>query len=216
MAARDPRAAIVGQPFARYRYDASEALRLLAEAGWVRGADGRLLRANGEPVQIEVRGENQNYEKEVPILANWWRQLGIEATEFIPTINLSRDREYRATLPAVETTSRGRSEDIFISFDGRLQSTAQNRWQGSNIGHYANPALDALIDQLDATLDPDEQGVALKEMAEIMATDLPALPLYFRPAFVAVRKGIRALADDYPGTQGVGAVARSAHLWDRD
>lgn len=216
MVARDPRGAIVGQPYAQYRYDPARALQEFAEAGWTRGPDGRLLGRDREQVQFEVRGENQNYEKEVPILANWWRQLGIATTEFIPPISLARDREYRATFPSVETTSRGRSEDIFISFDGRLHSTAQNRWQGSNISHYANPALDALIDKLEGTLEQEGQGQILKEMGEIMASDLPVLPLYFRPSFVAVRRGIHAMKDDYAGTQGVGAVARYAHLWDRD
>ncbi|HEY3116687.1 MAG TPA: ABC transporter substrate-binding protein [Chloroflexota bacterium] len=216
MAVHDPRSPIVGQPFAQYRYDPQRAAQELAAAGWVRGSDGRLLNRDGVQVQIEVRGENQNYEKEVPILANWWRQLGIDATEFIPAIALSRDREYRATLPALETTSRGRSEDIFISFDGRLPSLAQNRWTGANIGHYANPSLDALIDKLDGMLDERDQATVLKGMADIMAADLPALPLYFRPAFVAVRHGISAMAEDYTGTKSVGAVARNSHLWDRD
>ena len=216
MVARDPRGPVVGQPYARYRYDPARAIQEFADAGWTRGADGRLLGRDGEQVQFEVRGENQNYDKEVPILSNWWRQLGIATTEYIPPITLGRDREFRATFPSVETTSRGRSEDIFISFDGRLHSTAQNRWQGSNISHYANPNLDALIDKLEGTLDLPGQGQILKEMGEIMATDLPVLPLYFRPSFVAVRRGINAMVDDYAGTQGVGAVARYAHLWDRD
>jgi peptide/nickel transport system substrate-binding protein len=216
MLARDARGTVVGQPYAKYRYDPARAAQEFADAGWRRGPDGRLLNRDGEPVRIEVRGENQNYAKEVPLLADWWRQLGIDANEVIPTIVLARDREYRAKFPSLETTSRGRSDEVFISFDGRLQATAENRWQGANHAHYANPALDALMDRLAGTLDEGQQALVLRDMADIMAEDLPVIPLYFRPAFTAVRRGIHALKDDYPGTRNVGAVARHAHLWDRD
>jgi ABC-type transport system substrate-binding protein len=75
--------------------------------------------------------------------------------------------------------------------------------------------MDRLSDALYATLDDREQGRLLREAAEILATDVPVIPLYFRTSFAAVRTGIRAL-DDYAGTQGSGAMARNAHLWDRD
>jgi peptide/nickel transport system substrate-binding protein len=216
MLTRDRRSPTVGQPFAPFRYDPTRASEELAAAGWQRGADGHLLSADGAPVQIEVRGENQNYVKEVPIIADWWRRLGLGTTEVIPTIIQAADREANATFPSVYVTSRGRSDEVFITLDSRSQATPQTRWQGANLSHYANPALDALIDRLEGTLDEREQGAILRDMGEVLATDLPLLPLYFRPSFVAVRRGIQALADDYAGTRSAGSVARHAHEWDRE
>jgi hypothetical protein len=47
-----------------------------------------------------------------------------------------------------------------------------------------------------------------------MATDLPAVPLYFRNAYAAIRSGVHALADDYAGIQEAGDMARNAHRWE--
>jgi peptide/nickel transport system substrate-binding protein len=209
----DPRASIVGTPFARYAYDPRRALQELEDAGWRRGSDSKLLNPAGQQVQIELRG-NEPDEKELAFVAAGWRQLGIEVTEYIPPSALARDNEFKSKFPGLETRARSTGDEIFVSFDGRLGSSAQNRWQGANTGHYANSALDRLIDKLEGTIDERGQGQVLKEMGEILATDLPALPAYFRSIFAAVGKGVRAL-DDYAFGQ-TGTLARQAHLWDRD
>jgi peptide/nickel transport system substrate-binding protein len=212
----DPRAGDAGEPFSRYRFDPARAIAELAEAGWRRSADGRLLTLEGRQPQVEVRGATTTWVKEVALIADFWRRLGIDAPEVIPSEAVARDREWQATFPATTVRARGSAEDIFVVFDGRLQATSQNRWQGANYGHYANPALEQLLDQLWSTLDTRGQGELLRQMGEILATDLPALPVYFRTTFAVVRKGIHTLQDDYAATQDLGAMARGAHLWYRD
>ena len=92
---------------------------------------------------------------------------------------------------------------------------AENRWSGANFSHYVNPTLDGLIDQLYTTVG-NEQAQVIKQMADILAEDVPILPLYFKMSFVAVRQGVRAMTDDYPATVDSGAAARHAYLWERD
>src|SRR5207244_817900 len=75
----DPRYAIVGQPFAHYRFDRARAAQLFAEGGWTRSGDGPLMGADGRQVQIETRGSNQTWDKEVALIADFWRQMGIDA-----------------------------------------------------------------------------------------------------------------------------------------
>jgi len=209
----DPRALTVGTPFARYTNDPRRALQELEDAGWRRGSDGKLQNAAGQQVQIELRG-NEPDEKELAFVAAGWRQLGIDVTEYIPPSALARDNEFKSKFPGLETRARSTGDEIFVSFDGRLGSSPQNRWQGANTGHYANPAMDRLIDKLESTIDEREQGLVLRDMGETLATDLPALPAYFRSIFAAVGKGVRAL-DDFAFGQ-TGTLARQAHLWDRD
>jgi peptide/nickel transport system substrate-binding protein len=67
MLQRDPRSQTVGQPFARYRFDRSRALQEVADSGWRRAGDGRMVRSTGEQVQIQVRGY-QFVAKEVSVL----------------------------------------------------------------------------------------------------------------------------------------------------
>lgn len=214
----DRRAATIGQPFARYPHDRARGLQELAEAGWQQGPEGRLIRPDGQPARIQLRGF-QFVGKEVSVIADFWRQFGIEVEEIVPTPALSRDSQYRAVFPGFDIHDRGVGETILVSFDGRLHATAQNRWAAANLAHYANPALDQAIDRLAGTLRDEQQAVVLAEIGEILATELPALPLYFRTAFAAVRKGTFAL-DDFPNTRAVGSSAgvmsRNAHLWAKD
>jgi peptide/nickel transport system substrate-binding protein len=210
----DPRTPLVGEPFARYRYDPTTALRELAAAGWRRGTDGRLVNQDGRPVQLEVVGANDTWTKEVALVADSWRQLGVDASELIPARAVALDIQRMATYPGVMIRARGSGEGVFPVFDSRIHPGPANRWTPGNMGYYVNPALDQLIDTLYRTIDERQQGMLLKEMGEIIATDLPAMPLYYRTNFAAVHNGVRAL-EDYTTTRDPWEVARSAHLWDR-
>ncbi|MBM2812293.1 MAG: hypothetical protein HW416_3052 [Chloroflexi bacterium] len=219
MPKNDPRTPIVGLPFASFRYDPSRAAQELASAGWRRASDGRLLNAAGEQVQFEVRGDPVDA-KETALIADAWRQLGIDITEQISPLSLSRNAEYKSKFPGAEPRARATGDQIFSSFDSREHSVPQNRWIGTNAGHYANPTLDGLIDRLYRTVGQRQQGLILKDMGELLAEELPAIPLYYRTTFAAVSRGVHALLDDYAGTQGPGAgpgvLSRNAHLWDRE
>lgn len=214
----DPRAPLVGKPFARYPYDPGRAAQELAAAGWRRGPDAKVTNRGGEPVRIEIRGD-QTDATEVALIADFWRQLGIEVTEEIASFTLARDNEYQATFPGLRIRAYRSSAELFPVFDSRQHPTPQNRWQGLNPSHYANPELDGLMDRLYATVGQREQAALLREMGEVLATDLPALPAYFRILMAAARKGIVALDDYGSGTgpgSGPGLLSRHAHLWDRE
>ena len=118
--------------------------------------------------------------------------------------------------PGTEVTAQNNGDSMFTRFDGRLRPAPPN-FSGNQGGWYANPELDALIDKLSSTLDTREQGLVLKDMGEILASDLPCLPLYFSVNLAAVRKGVHAL-DDFGGAYlgGPGIITRNAYLWDRD
>jgi peptide/nickel transport system substrate-binding protein len=213
MASSDPRAAIVGKPFARYRYDPRRAVSELAEVGWQRGISGRMTNPGGEQVQITVRASSSFF-KAMAILAQNWRDLGIDVTEEQIPASLITDDEYRAKYPAFELTTQGYGDGVVRKFHSANLATPQNRYKGSNTTYYQNPAFDDLVARLYSAIDARMQGEMLREIGEILATDMPALPLYFNVNVAEVRKGIRALSDDYDGTN-LTLMSRNAHLWDR-
>jgi peptide/nickel transport system substrate-binding protein len=215
MPRNDPRAPLVGEPFARYRYDPVAAAQQLAAAGWRRGADGRLVNQEGRQLQIEVLGANDTWTKEVALVADYWRQLGIDAAEVIPSRALARDNERMAAYTGVMIRARSSAENVFQAFDSRFWAASDNRFASPNRGQYANADLDQLIDRLHRTIDERQQGLILKEMGEIIAIDLPAMPIYFRTNFAAVRRSVHALTEDYKNTPDTREMARMAHLWDR-
>jgi peptide/nickel transport system substrate-binding protein len=215
MPGKDPRAAMVGRPFARYRYDPALAERELAAAGWRRGADGRMLNAAGEPVELTLRA-SVGHSPNAPIVAQYWRTLGVTVTEEIVAAAMQRDNEYVAKYTGIEFTSQSSGDGIWGRFDSRRLPTPQNRWTGSAATYYVNPGLDGMIARLYQTVEPNEQGALLRDMGEILAEDLAAMALYFEVRLSAVRAGTRALVDDYPATMRVGQITRHAHLWERD
>lgn len=216
MVKTDPRAAAVGQPFAAYRYDPPRAIQEFAEVGWRRGSGGRLLNAAGEQVEFPLRTSVQ-YPREAAIIADYWRQVGMDVPEEVAPAHLLRDSEYKAKFAGADVTGRGFNQHILSYFDSRLRAGPENRWGGANVPGYANPAVDRLIDALNATLDERDQGRALRDIGETLASDLPVLPTYFALWQAAVSKGVRALVDDYSSNiEPAGHVSRNAHLWDRD
>jgi peptide/nickel transport system substrate-binding protein len=211
----DPRTPVVGRPFARYPYDPTQAVRELAEVGWRRAADGRMVNGQGEQVRVDIRGTTVET-KESALVADFWRQLGLEVGEEVMPPNLISDKEYRARFPGFEIVARNFGEQVLDRFYGPQASGPQNRYLGNNGGSYVNPALDRLIEKLRASVEEREQALALRDIGEILAADLPALPTYFRVRMSAVRKGVRALADDYVGSHTPGLPTRNAHLWERE
>lgn len=216
LARNDPRSDIVGQPFARYRHDPSRALQELAEAGWRRASDGRLLSSSGQQVQIELRGTVIDREM-ASVVAQQWRDLGVDMKEQLIAPGLIEDREWRAKFPAFEFRSANPIPDSLALFDSRLAPTPQNRYFGLGAISYNNAEMDRLLDRLFASPDWRDQGAVMKQIGEILAAELPSFSLYFRVQQAAVRKGVRALVDDYAGAaQSRGALARNAHLWERE
>lgn len=213
MAKGDPRSAVVGLPFARYPYDATRATQELTEAGWRRAADGRTLNQAGQQARLNLRTSGE-YETELSLVASYWRALGIEVTQEVMPGALARDPEYIAKFPGLEITAQGVGDRILRRLDSRMHPLAENRYVGSNGGHYVNPSMDALTDRLSVTINEREQAQFLREAADIMATDLPLLPVYFHVSTVAALKHVRGL-EDFPGSSQAGTTARSSHLWDR-
>ena len=211
----DLRAAAVGAPFARYRYDPAQAQQELASAGWHRGADGRIVNAASEVVELPLRSTSAS-DAERQIVAQAWRDLGLAVAEEPIPGSLVSDRAYRASFPGMEITAQSNGDQILPRFDGR-QCPRPPRWVGTQGGCYQNPELDRLIDKLYGTLDLKEQGLVLRDIGTVIADDVAMLPLYFSITQAAVRSEVHAL-DDFTGAPmgSPGQISRNAHLWDRN
>jgi len=214
MLKKDPRAPVVGKPFARYPFDPARAVQVLAGTSFARASDGRIFNPAGEQVQVPIRGDRAFF-KEAQIAGDGWRRMGFDVAEEVQSPELAGRADYRAQFPGLTTLARGTGDAIFVNFDSRSIPRTQNRFAGQNAGAYANPSFDRLLDQLYASLDQQEQAQLLKQAGEILASDLPLFPLYFRVELTAVVRGVHALTDDYASADSR-TIARRAHLWDRD
>lgn len=209
----DPRTPMVGRPFARYAYDRTEALRLLADAGWRQAADGRMLNAANERVQIGIRSSPGN-RQDAAIYATYLREIGIDVDEQWVSPELAQDREHNSTFSALSGHAFDGREGVVERLQSPAWALPENRFAGANTGHYSSPTLDSLTARLYGTADSDAQGAVLKAMGDVLAADLPLLPSYYTATMGAVRAGVRALADDFVGISALGWMSRNSHLWD--
>ena len=81
--------------------------------------------------------------------------------------------------------------------------TAENSYAGQNYTGYVSPEMDKLIDEVEVELDRDKRKIIWTKIQQIYASDLPALPLYFRAdAFILPKwlKGVRPTGHQYPSS----------------
>jgi ABC-type transport system substrate-binding protein len=148
-------------------------------------------------------------------MVDYWRRIGVDATQIPIPDALIRNAEARATYPAWENSSTGPGDQIL----DRLQGPAagpENRWSG-NRGGYEDPEAQRLLAIYAQSLALPEQSAAMKAISDFVTDTLPFMPIYATPVEVAVRKGVKALDDHRGGensTRPYGTYSRNAHLWD--
>jgi peptide/nickel transport system substrate-binding protein len=59
---------------------------------------------------------------------------------------------------------------------------------GANRGHYRNPRIDALTDEIRTEMDQEKRKAPCSEAQKILADDLPYLPLWFTDAVSVHRR----------------------------
>lgn len=62
---------------------------------------------------------------------------------------------------------------------------------------------------------PKIDTIIIRFIAEVLAADLPLLPLIFRISTVVGLSHLRGIEGDVAGAEGPGPYSRSAHLWER-
>jgi peptide/nickel transport system substrate-binding protein len=179
-----------------YPFDPARSARLLADAGWVRGADGLLVDPNpvgqGRPMDIKLwSSEGQNTAKDMTLIATYWQALGAKTSTDVVPAALASDREYRSLLPGVKSLG-GIGFEALTS--GRLHSRSipapENRWSGQNRGAYSSPQADAILDRLSVTIDANQQVELHRQLLAIAMVDLAIFPLYWEVQIYPVLKGV--------------------------
>jgi ABC-type transport system substrate-binding protein len=153
---------------------------------------------------------------EIAVIADFWKQVGVQAEQYIVAGAIVRDREARTKYPGFETSARGSGDSILSRFDSRTAAVAANQYSGGNRGGYRNPEMDQLIDRYRQSVNERDLAQAARAISTLVVEDLPVSLLYFNPTTPSVRKGVRAL-DDFPGgaegSRLYGTFTRNAHLW---
>lgn len=211
----DPKYDWVKDVVTRYPYDQRRALDLLAEAGWRRGGDGTMRNAAGDPIslahQTTIGGQ---WEAQQTISAASWRAIGFQQIdEYVIPQAARGDRETNNQFRAFNG-SVVRFDTLTYSRQFLISEcpTAANRWTGTNVGCYQEPAMDRVSQALLTTLEPSQQRQLWREWTTLFTRNLPALPIFYHVQGTIFREGFSGLKGE--ARDGGGGFAFNAHEWD--
>jgi len=202
--------------FAQYVFDQNRARSMLADLGWSPGPDGILVGPQGRRFAT-VLWTTEGDEKEIAVIADYWKQIGVATEQYVVAGAIVRDRGARSKYPGFETSARGSGDSILARVDSRTSAGPRNNYSGANRGHYVNPHMDDLIDRYRQSPGERDQVAAIKALSDYMAAELPLMLLYYNPTTPAARSGIRAFDDFRGGSEAsrpFGTFSRNAHEWE--
>ncbi|WP_260260385.1 peptide ABC transporter substrate-binding protein [Vibrio intestinalis] len=166
-----------------YPFDQEKAKALLKEAGYelVNGVQMK----NGKPLELEFMTTSGNKTRELvqQFAQGQWKKIGVKII-----INNQTARVYFGTT-LTERKHKGLAMFAWGSSPEQLPRTTMhseyiptkdNGWSGQNYAGYSNPAMDKVIEQIEAELNVEKRMELWKTFQNIYATELPALPLYYR------------------------------------
>lgn len=195
----------------KYTYDPGKAAKMLDEAGWPLGAGGIRRSADGTAMQLDLMTTAGNKSRELvqQVLQSQWKELGIDVTI----------RNEPARVFFGETVSKRKFTGLAMfawisspqniprsTLHSEMIPTEENAWAGQNYTGYASEKMDKILDGLEVVCEQGANRKLWEEMQTLYATDLPALPLYFRansyilPTWL---KGVRPTGHQYPTTNWV-------------
>ena len=168
-----------------YPFDPARAAALLDEAGWRAAPDGIRRNAGGDRLSLEfmTTAGNRSREQVQQVLAAMWRAVGIE----------TRIRNEPPRVFFAETVSHRRFTGLIMyawisapenvprsSLHSDEIPRAERNFSGQNYPGFRNAELDALLEALPITLDPELRRPLWQRLQAIQAEELPGLPLWFR------------------------------------
>lgn len=181
----------------QYRHDPARAAALLDEAGWrLNGATRR--NADGLPLALELdtTAGSRSRDLVAQVLQAQWRKVGVEVRlRSEPPRVFFGDTVTRRKFPhmalfawysAPESVPRTTLHSSMIPSEG-------NNWAGQNYPGYVNPRMDQLIDAIEVELDHGKRVALWRELQQLYAEDLPALPLFFRADAYILPKALKGL-----------------------
>ncbi|HSG88623.1 MAG TPA: peptide ABC transporter substrate-binding protein [Pseudomonadales bacterium] len=169
----------------KYRHDPARAAELLDAAGWTLGADGVRHDTSGAPLQLELSSTAGDKTRELveQVLQSQWRASGIDVriNNSAPRIFFGETTRQR-TFPGMamyawSVTPENVPRTILHSSEIPREA---NNYSGQNYTGYVSPEMDALIETIEAELDPEQRRPLWARLQTLYATDLPVLPLYYR------------------------------------
>lgn len=171
----------------RYEYDARQALQLLEGLGYQRAPDGDLRDPGGQRLAVKIQSTIDDLrQKMMPVIGDYWRQVGVDMEQVIVPRQLANDRQVRSEFAAFDFT---RQPGNVARFHSSQTPLPENAYRGNNRTRYRNPDLDSLIDRYLATIPRQERLGFLGDAVHHLTENLVVMGIFYivEPALITNR-----------------------------
>jgi peptide/nickel transport system substrate-binding protein len=181
----------------RYPHDVARARQLLAQAGWLRNADG-LLEKDGQPFKFTLMTNQGNEErrKVAEIVQASLKELGVEVE--------IRILEWASFIK--EYVKKRRFDAIILGWGIGMDPDQYEIWHSSKTGpeelnhiSYANPEVDELLTRGRASCHESQRKQYYDRLQEILAEEQPLVFLYFPDALPVVARRVHGIVESPNG-----------------
>jgi peptide/nickel transport system substrate-binding protein len=162
-----------------HKYDPERAKKLLEAAGWKVGPDGIRVK-DGKRLSFEnaCTAGNKQREQIQQLLQQQWRQIGVEMRiNNKPAAVLFGDF-YRLSKFETIINGIGMGADPEHSFRLHSKYIPAKGGMGRNSIAYENPEVDRLLEAGVREMDREKRKTIYYKLQEVLADDLPYLPIY--------------------------------------
>lgn len=206
----DPLYPEVDRAITKYPFDPNRAAALLAEAGWARPQPGGLLtNSAGQTLDIEVMS-GVVQEQTTTIIADHWKQVGINSSVFILPVARERDREFRASFTATQLNGRGISLDNF-HFPSANLPTPESGYVGLNRGSFRDVEIDRLHGLARSSFDPAVVRQSTVALHQRMSELAGYIPLHHFVNFIIAKHRVKGPVGNYGPQSG---ITWNVHEWE--
>ncbi len=178
----------------KYAYDPNRGRQLLMEAGFTMGPDNVMRARDGKRLELTIisTAGNAIRERVELIMKDQLKQVGIDlkinnvpASVLVGTI--IRRRQYQMTM----YSNFFGPMTLGSFFHSNQIPSETNSYEGGNHMGWRNPENDRILEQISEELDEAKRIQLLRRQQELVAEDLPVIPLYFRLYLTTSKKALR-------------------------
>jgi peptide/nickel transport system substrate-binding protein len=182
-----------------YPYDPAKARELLAQAGWLPGEGGRMMK-DGKPFEFVLLTNqgNQARQNAGVIIQRRLAEIGVKAE--------LRAIEWAAFIK--EFVDKGRFEAVLLGWTISQDPDQYDIWHSGSIGPgklnlnaYQNPEVDRLLTEGRRIFDPAQRKAIYDRVQEILAEEVPYTFLYVPDALPMVHARFQGID---PAPAGIG------------
>ncbi|MGH2737085.1 MAG: peptide ABC transporter substrate-binding protein, partial [Actinomycetota bacterium] len=177
--------------FDMYAYDPEKSTQLLEDNGCTKS--GQYYECNGETLSFGFKSTAGNALRELAfqVIQEQLKQVGIE---------LKSEFGDAAVVFGNQGLAGGKYDIFMFAWVGNPDPSGSveiHKCEGTqNFQNYCNEEVTDLLEQSDTAIDPAERADFLNQADELMAEDLPILPLYQKPTFFAYNTKLQNAIDN--------------------